>query len=278
MVDVNPNINIPTHYITQYSEQVHIAYQRGGFTLRGLVRTHGQVNGDTVKFPKIGKGEAVEVERGSKIPPSNSDRSWAEAKLKRTYSREDIYDLDKIFTNYDLMAPVQSNSGKALGRKHDDRILSVMNETGNYGKSVNWDLSDPLDTIDEITAYFVDEADIDLNNTPLLMPQKNFNELMRKEQFANAEWVTDKPWEGVQGKVWNNLRIMTRTKLQKTSAGEYIGFAFVDSAVGAYGNSGVTTKVDYDIETDTHICVSAMDQGTCVIDPAGVVRIIYKTS
>ena len=59
--------NITSAFVTLFDEEVKQAYQ-GEALLRGTMRTRSGVQGNTVKFPKIGKGVAT-----GRVPPTEVD-------------------------------------------------------------------------------------------------------------------------------------------------------------------------------------------------------------
>ena len=54
-------------FITQFETEVHLAYQRMGSKLRNTVRTVSNVNGNTVRFQKIGTGTATTKSRNGQV-------------------------------------------------------------------------------------------------------------------------------------------------------------------------------------------------------------------
>ena len=60
-------LSIDQAFITQFESEVHLAYQRAGAKLKNTTRQVNNVTGNTARFQKIGKGEAVTKSRHAEV-------------------------------------------------------------------------------------------------------------------------------------------------------------------------------------------------------------------
>ena len=63
--------NLSPAFVQLFEAEVHQAYQ-GAAVLRGAARTRNGVTGDTVKFPKVGKGTASVRVPQTDVTPINA--------------------------------------------------------------------------------------------------------------------------------------------------------------------------------------------------------------
>ena len=89
--------NLSPAFVQLFEAEVHQAYQ-GAAVLRGAARTRTGVTGDTVKFPKVGKGTASVRVPQTDVVPINSSFSQISVSLTDYVASEysDIFNQQKI--------------------------------------------------------------------------------------------------------------------------------------------------------------------------------------
>ena len=119
--------NLSPAFVQLFEAEVHQAYQ-GAAVLRGAARTRTGVTGDTVKFPKVGKGTASVRIPQSDVVPINSSFSQISVSLTdyvaSEYSRYLSINRKLTLTSVKELAQVVGN---AIGRREDQIIIDALN-------------------------------------------------------------------------------------------------------------------------------------------------------
>ena len=125
---------LSTAFITLFEAEVKQAYQ-GDAVLRDSVRMRTNVEGSTVKFPKIGKGTAQIRTPQTDVVPLNTSFSTVTATMENYIAAEysDIFDQAKV--NFDERQELAQVVGKAIARREDQIIIDVM-EAASPGTTI----------------------------------------------------------------------------------------------------------------------------------------------
>ena len=125
---------LSTAFITLFEAEVKQAYQ-GDAVLRNAVRMRTNVEGSTVKFPKIGKGTAQVRTPQTDVVPLNTSFSTVSATMTDYIAAEysDIFDQQKV--NFDERQELAQVVGKAIARREDQIIIDVM-EAASPGATI----------------------------------------------------------------------------------------------------------------------------------------------
>jgi hypothetical protein len=91
-------LGLSSAFVELFSTEVHQAYQ-GSMTLQGCVRTQSGVEGNTYKFPKIGKGVAQTRIPQTDVVPLNVTYSQVTATLNDYIAAE----YSDIFTQVSVL-------------------------------------------------------------------------------------------------------------------------------------------------------------------------------
>ena len=118
-------------FITQFETEVHLAYQRMGSKLRNTVRTVSNVNGNTVRFQKIGTGTATTKSRNGQVTPMELAHTNVSVTMQDFFAAEFIDKLDELKTNIDERQAIATSAAAALGRKTDEILYTAMDSGAN---------------------------------------------------------------------------------------------------------------------------------------------------
>ena len=118
--------NLSPAFVQLFEAEVHQAYQ-GAAVLRGAARTRTGVVGDTVKFPKVGKGTASVRVPQTDVTPINAAFSQVSVSMTDYVAAEysDIFNQQKI--NFDERQELAQVVGNAIGRREDQIIIDALN-------------------------------------------------------------------------------------------------------------------------------------------------------
>jgi len=131
-------LQISNAFVTLFDSEVKQAYQ-GARALAGLTRERSNVEGSTVKFPKIGKGSASVRVPQTDVVPLNVTYSQVTATMTDYIAAEysDIFHQQRVNFN-ERQELVQVVSG-AIGRRMDQVIIDALvaaSSTGTVAKTV----------------------------------------------------------------------------------------------------------------------------------------------
>jgi len=130
------SINIPTHYVQQYSTNLELLLQQKGSKLRGFVTTGSHVGKAASPVDQIGKIEMQTV-TGRFNPMARVD-----APTDRRWVYPSDYDLPQLLDSFDQLRLISDpkskyaeNAAMAAGRKMDAVILAAALGTAKTGET-----------------------------------------------------------------------------------------------------------------------------------------------
>ena len=249
-------------YVTKYESMVTHVFQPKGFFLNGLHRPPVKVEGNTVKFPIIGRGEAQPLQRGSRVVGMNASRSFVNATVADYQAADWAWETDIEKINWDEMAVIAETCGMAIGRKKDLLIVNELNAgattivdaSNGYGNSsANSPFTLPLALAAQVALannnVFATEGE-----TYCILPPLAWTQMMTYAQFSNAFYVgfDGQPWKEAHGpakfKMWNGVMwsMMPLEYFPVPQAGFVDCFMWHKTALGFANNYEVRTTVTYE--------------------------------
>ena len=196
---------ITNAFITQFEAEVHMAYQRMGSKFKGLVRTVNGVSGESVKFQKVGTGEATTKARHAEIVAMNISHSNVTATLSDFYASDYVDKLDELKTNIDERSVIANNAAYALGRKTDSIITDAMasattvanNAGANGASSLATDMN--VDKFKDMQALFGTNSVPDDNQRYWAIGPKQWSDLLSDDQWTRSEYLgnSELPYAGM---------------------------------------------------------------------------------
>ena len=104
-------------------------FQRLGAYLKDAVFMKTDVIGSTASFHKIGKGVATTKARHGTITPMNQSHTAPTCTHADFYAGDWVDKLDEAKHNINDRDAIATGGARALGRKVDDQILTVLDTT-----------------------------------------------------------------------------------------------------------------------------------------------------
>jgi hypothetical protein len=261
-------------FVTEYSSDLKHAYQQGASLLRKTVFLKTGVRASTVKFPKVGKGKAVQKTRHGIIPAMNVAHSRVTATMENWYAPDWLDDFDEMMTNIDDRAALSKAGASACGRKVDELILAQMGLTDN---------TVALGTLDFGLRHIqsglikLNDASVPNEDRYAALGSIQWEQLMTIEAFANADYVGDKkPWlQNTEAKQWRGVTWIHHTGLPLSGTVRDC-FMWHKPAIGLGEVSDIVLKTKYEEERDSWFVNNKMSLGGVLIDSEGVVKIQCK--
>ena len=259
-------------FIKQFESEVHLAYQRMGSKLMNTVRQVNNVNGNVVRFQKIGTGSASTKSRNGMVTPMELAHTNVEVTLNDYYAAEYIDKLDELKTNIDERQAIATSAAAALGRKTDEIIYTAMDAGAN--SSQIHDTGSALGKADLLTLF----ETFGTANIPedgqryLAMHPKGYADLFNITEFASSDFVGEQnlPFAGgMTMKEFLGFKIFSTAAI---TAGK--NMAYHTTSIGLGVGANVTTELNYVPEKVSHLATSMMSMGSVVIDDNGIYEVL----
>jgi len=265
--------SVELSFVKNFEAEVHLQYQQMGSKLRSTVRTKNNVVGSSTTFQRVGKGSAATKARHGQVPVMNVDHAPIECSLHDYYAGDWVDQLDEIKTNINEQQVVAKAGAFALGRKTDELIINQLATSTQYAGAD----TDGL-TKAKVLSAFEQLGSLDVPDDGqrfAVVGWKQWSELLNIQEFANADYIGDGelPWQGTQAKRWLGTLWLPHSALPKSTASVRRCFWYHKTAVGHAIGSEVKTDITWHGDRAAHFVNNMMSQGSCLIDPTGVVTL-----
>jgi len=270
--------NVTTAFVTLFESEVKQAYQSES-VLRGTMRTRTGVQGNTVKFPKIGKGVATPRINQTDVTPLNVTYSQVTANMSDFIAAEysDIFHQTHI--NFDERRELVEVVSKAIARRVDQLCIDALNAAaapstvattvGGAGTNMN---------IEKLraTAKAMNEKNVPSEGRYLLMHASQLDALLGETEITSADFASVKAL--VRGEVssfmgFNVLTIGDRDEGGLPKPSTRSCFAWHKDALGYAESMAQKTEVNYIPEKTSFLVSSMFSAGAVAIDDEGIVKI-----
>lgn len=264
--------SIELSFIKNFEAEVHIQYQQMGSKLRNTVRTKDNVIGATTTFQKVGKGTASTKARHGKVPVMNVDHQPVDCLLQDYYAGDWVDQLDELKTNINEQQVVAKAGAYALGRKTDELIIAELAKSTTFAGLT----TDGLTKAKILVAFeLMGDAEVpDDGQRYAVVGWKQWSELLNIQEFANADYVgaDELPWKGTQAKRWLGTLWLPHSGLPKETNVRKC-FWYHRTAIGHGIGADVRTDITWHGDRAAHFVNNMMSQGSCLIDPTGIVTL-----
>lgn len=269
--------NVTTAFVTLFESEVKQAYQAESL-LRGTCRTRTGVSGNTVKFPKIGKGVATVRIPQTDVTPLNVTYSQVTATMSDYIAAEysDIFHQSHI--NFDERRELVEVVSKSIARRMDQLIIdalnassatSVLTTVGGAGTNMN---------IAKLraTAKALNEKNVPSEGRYLVMHASQLDALLGETETTSSDFATVKAL--VRGEIssfmgFNILTMGDRDEGGLPKPSTRTCFAWHRDALGYAESMAQKTEINYVPEKTSYLVSSMFSAGAVAIDDDGIVKI-----
>lgn len=269
-----PANTIDLSFVKQFESDVHLAYQRFGSKLLGLVRRKTNIVGASTTFQKVGKAIAGQKARNGVVPINNLAHEPIECTLADYYSGEWVDKLDELKINHDERMVAARSVAAALGRKADDLIVQAF-ETGTGETTATGAIT--LPKIEEAFEYFGNLDVPDDGQRFLAVSPQGWTSLMQLPEFSSADYVPVSeqtyPMIGYSTKRFMSFNVFQFSGLNIDGGGIRHNLAWHASAMGAASGQEVSLDMTWQGKEASWLTVASMSQGAQLIDDEGVYRV-----
>jgi len=278
--------NLSPAFVQLFEAEVHQAYQ-GAAVLRGAGRTRTGVTGDTVKFPKVGKGTASLRVPQTTVTPINASFSSVAVSMQDFVAAEysDIFNQQKV--NFDERQELAQVVGNAIGRREDQIIIDALNAASagsSVAKTVVTSGSAAASNLN-VGKILAAKKALDAKNVPptdrhFVIHANNLAGLLGDERAISSDFQTVQAL--VSGSVNSMLGFQFHIVGDRDEGGLPLAtadrtcFAFHRSALGVGVGIAPKTEINYIPEKTSFLVTAMLSMGAGVVDTDGLVDVICE--
>ena len=278
--------NLSPAFVQLFEAEVHQAYQSSA-VLRGAARTRTGVVGDTVKFPKVGKGTASVRTPATDVVPINASFSQVSCSLSNFIASEysDVFDQAKV--NFDERQELAQVVGNAIGRREDQIIIDALNAASagtTVAKTVVTTGSAAASNLN-VGKLLAAKKGLDAKNVPptdrhIVIHANNLAGLLGDERAISSDFQTISAL--VNGSVNSMLGFTFHIVGDRDEGGLPLAtadrscFAFHRSAIGCAVGIAPKTEINYIPEKTSFLITAMLSMGAVAIDVDGIVDVICE--
>lgn len=279
------SVNISTAFTTLFDSEVKQAYQ-GQRLLAGVTRERTGVQGNTVKFPKIGKGSATIRVPQTDVVPLNVTYSQVTATMEDFIAAEysDIFDQSHVnFSERQELVQVVSG---AIARRMDQVVLDAL--TAASGTNTVANSIGGANTNLNVAKLRAAKKALDAKNVPadgrcMIIHANSLDSLLGETEVTSSDFASVKAL--VTGDVDTFLGFKFITMGDRDEGGLAIDgssdrtlFAFHKDAMGLGVSMNQASRVDYIAEKTSFLVASMFSAGSVAVDAEGIVKLTCRES
>ena len=280
--------NLSAAFVQLFDSEVHQAYQ-GSAQLQNVCRMRTGVVGNTVNFPKIGKGQATLRNPGTDVVPLNSSFTSVNVSMSDFSASEysDIFLQTKI--NFDERRELAQVVGSAIGRRQDQIIIDAINAASagtTVAKTVVTSGSAAASNLN-VGKILAAKKALDAGNVPptdrhFVIHANNLSGLLGDERAISADFNSIRAL--VSGEINSYLGFQFHVIGDRDEGGLPLStndrtcFAFHKSAIGCAVAMAPSTEINYVAEKTSFLVTAKLSMGAVAIDTAGIVDVTCDES
>ena len=259
-------------YQTQYRDEFIAGFEQTQSLVRNTVTTETQIKGNTATFLVADSGDATAVTRGLNglIPARTDNLAQYSTTLVEWHDLVRRTSFNLFASQSDGRRIMQDTSMGVINRKIDSDIITELNtatqDTGT-AQTANLNLVMWAQTI-----LGNNDVPIDSNISALITPAFHAY-LMQTKEFANVEYVNNKPFAGTpMAYRWAGVNFIVHPNLPGKATNAEKCFLYHKNAIGhAVNTGGIDTKVGYDDEQDYSFARCTVFMGSKILQNSGIV-------
>jgi len=278
--------NLSPAFVQLFEAEVHQAYQ-GAAVLRGAARTRTGVVGDTVKFPKVGKGSASVRVPQTDVTPINASFSQVSVSMTDYVAAEysDIFNQQKV--NFDERQELAQVVGNAIGRREDQIIIDALDAASagsTVAKTVVTSGSAAASNLN-VGKIIAAKKALDAKNVPptdrhFVIHANNLAGLLGDERAVSGDFQTLRALVSGEINTMMGFRFHVIGDRDEDglplSTNDRTTFAFHRSALGVGVGIAPKTEINYIPEKTSFLVTAMLSMGAGAIDTDGIVDVICE--
>ena len=271
-------LSISNAFVQLFDAEVKQAYQ-GARSLAGVVRERSGVEGNQVKFPKIGKGTATVRVPQSDVTPLNVSYSQITATMSDFIAAEysDIFNQQKV--NFDERRELVQVVGNAIGRRMDQLIIDALDAASSPstvattvgGAGTNMNLAKLL-----AAKKALDTKNVPAEGRCMIIHANGLSALLDETELTSSDFATVKALSTGEIDTFLGFKFITlgdRDEGGLPLPSTRTCFAFHRDAVGMGIGMNQRSEINYVPEKTSFLVSSMFSAGAVAIDDDGIVKI-----
>jgi hypothetical protein len=271
--------DVTTAFVTLFESEVKQAYQAES-VLRGTMRTRTNVQGNTVKFPKIGKGVATVRVPQTDVTPLNVQYNQVSASMTDYIAAEysDIFQQSHI--NFDERRELVEVVSKSIARRLDQLCIDAM--VGNASSTIATSVGGAASNMNieklRATANAMNTNNVPAEGRYLLMHASQLDSLLGDQEVTSSDFNTVKAL--VRGEVssfmgFNFITMGNRDEggIPKAAPPIRTCFAWHKDSMGYAESMAQRTEVSYIPEKTSFLVSSMFSAAAVAIDSEGIIQV-----
>ena len=279
--------SITNAFVTLFDAEVKQAYQ-GESVLLDSVRLRQGVQGDTYKFPKLGKGSATARIPQTDVTPLNVTYSQVTATMSDFNAAEysDVFHQAKV--NFDERSELVQVVSKAIGRRMDQLIIDALDAESSPSTVANTVVTTGSATASNLNVgkLIAAKKAMDAKNDPfddrhIVIHANSLSGLLGDERAISSDFASIKAL--VSGEINTFLGFNFHVLGDRDEGGLAIDgssdrkiFAYHRSAIGMAVNMNQKTEINYVPEKTSFLVNSMFSAGSVSIDGDGIVEVTCR--
>ena len=279
--------SITNAFVTLFDAEVKQAYQAES-VLRSAVRLRSGVNGNTYKFPKLGKGSATVRIPQTDVTPLNVTYSQVTATMSDYNAAEysDIFHQAKV--NFDERSELVQVVSKAIGRRLDQLIIDALSGASSPNTVANTVVTSGSAAASNLNVgkliaakKAMDAKNVPLDDRHILIHANSLAGLLGDERAISGDYASIKGL--VSGELNSFLGFKFITIGDRDEGGLSIDgssdrkvYAFHRSAIGMAENMAQKTEINYVPEKTSFLVNSMFSAGSIAIDDEGITEVTCR--
>jgi len=271
-------VGISNAFVQLFDAEVKQAFQAQR-ALAGLTRERTNVEGNQVKFPKIGKGTATVRVPQTDVTPLNVTYSQVTATMSDYIAAEysDIFSQQKV--NFDERRELVQVVSGAIGRRMDQLVIDALNASGTTltvattvgGAGTNLNIEKLIEA-----KKLLDQNNVPAEGRVMIIHANNLAGLLGETEVQSSDFNTIKAL--VQGAVdtylgFKFISIGDRDEGGLPKPSTRTCFAFHKDAMGMGIGMNQKSEINYVPEKTSFLVSSMFSAGAVAIDDEGIVKI-----
>jgi hypothetical protein len=271
-------VGISNAFVQLFDAEVKQAYQASR-ALAGVTRERTNVEGNQVKFPKIGKGTATIRVPQSDVTPLNVSYSQVTASMSDYIAAEysDIFHQAKV--NFDERRELVQVVGNAIGRRMDQLVIDALNASSGAatvatsvgGAGTNLNLAKLL-----AAKKALDAKNVPAEGRCMIIHANGLAALLDETELTSSDFATVKALS--MGEIdtflgFKFIMLGDRDEGGLPLPSTRTSFAFHRDAVGLGISMNQKSEINYVPEKTSFLVASMFSAGAIAIDDDGIVKI-----
>jgi len=271
-------VGISNAFVQLFDAEVKQAYQASR-ALAGVTRERANVEGNQVKFPKIGKGTATVRVPQTDVTPLNVSYSQVTASMSDYIAAEysDIFHQAKV--NFDERRELVQVVGNAIGRRMDQLVIDALNAASSPG-TVGTDIGG-VGTNLNLAKLLAAKKALDAKNVPaegrcMVIHANGLAALLDETELTSSDFATVKALSMGEINTFLGFRFIMlgdRDEGGLPLPSTRTSFAFHRDAVGLGISMNQKSEINYVPEKTSFLVSSMFSAGAIAIDDEGIVKI-----